>query len=887
MCPRLTLFAIGLAAGCLLGQNNAAQWRPAPPLETGRSNACAVRLADGRVLVTGGSGNEGPISSVEVFRSAPEEAFETVPPMNVPRSGHACVLLADGRVLVAGGEGPDAPVAEFYDPSIQQWTIVNSSLAGNRGAGITATVVPDGRVLLAGGLRPLLEMFDPDTNEMQALGVSLASARQGHTATLLADGRVLIAGGRVEGIVVTSSEVYDSLASTLAVGPSLTTARAAHTATLLFDARVLIAGGTSGTEEVGELEMFTGERNAFEALNIKLATPRQNHFAVLLPANGGVLLAGGSASGEALGSSEIFEPWHDRISTAGSLTAARTSMAAVALEDGNVLAVGGRNAAGASRSCGVLRPTIVFAFSQSRYRPLERATIRGSFNANSTATATVNLQLQRISLASNTTTVVNSRLLTTTLTARADGTIQITPIMNVAREDIGNDFVLTAHLDREAVAQARFTVRLSPVLTLTPVLPAFTGAPVQARLVLTADGSPVDMGGTRTLVVGTRSASTIGLSSVQVSSQNDLSVCCESVAGTLQATGRYSGNVFLDPASASTNIAIGSKTPTVRIGPTALRLLQPGQIIAEVLFDQGSLEAGNPPRGNVVLRNSGVTVATLPLANNLALDSGVPRGAIFSFTPTLIDRRKPPCFTAHYEGDTRYNPAQSPSTCIAVGPAPTGLQISMGASTTYTLGDLATLSATLTWPDSVGIVGRTLNVTAGTTPVGSITLTPDPTGKGIATGTASVTLPFQTTSLTFTYPASGDLSLASNALRTTMGPIRTTMTATIPSPTTNPFSITYRLRLITGGAAIPGTVSLGAAVQFFDGTELLGSQTPQMSPAGVTDGTSNTITFAEPPSFNGIFTNVIRPLGQRSIRVRFPGSTLFQAAEVTVPVVVQ
>jgi hypothetical protein len=110
-------------------------------------------MPDGRVLITGGSGNEGPLSSAEMFRALPEEAFEPIPAMQAARSGHACVLLGDGRVLVAGGESADAPAAEVFDPAIQEWTAIRST-TGERGPGLTATLLPDGRVLLIGGMTP-------------------------------------------------------------------------------------------------------------------------------------------------------------------------------------------------------------------------------------------------------------------------------------------------------------------------------------------------------------------------------------------------------------------------------------------------------------------------------------------------------------------------------------------------------------------------------------------------------------------------------------------------------------------------------------------------------------------------------------------------------------
>jgi hypothetical protein len=70
-----------------------------------------------------------------------------------------------------------------------------------------------------------------------------AFARDAHTATLLSDGRVLIAGGLDESNFPASVDLYDPATSTFSPTGSIATARVSHTATALSDGRVLIAGG--------------------------------------------------------------------------------------------------------------------------------------------------------------------------------------------------------------------------------------------------------------------------------------------------------------------------------------------------------------------------------------------------------------------------------------------------------------------------------------------------------------------------------------------------------------------------------------------------------------------------------------------------------------------
>src|SRR5207248_1599731 len=117
------------------------------------------------------------------------------------RVGHTATLLNDGRLLVAGGQSSDGSylaAAELFDPAANGWAPAGQ-LSRTR-AGHTATLLPTGRVLVAGGndataALATAEVYDPASNAWTDVG-SLAQGREGHTATVVnKDGRVLVAGG--------------------------------------------------------------------------------------------------------------------------------------------------------------------------------------------------------------------------------------------------------------------------------------------------------------------------------------------------------------------------------------------------------------------------------------------------------------------------------------------------------------------------------------------------------------------------------------------------------------------------------------------------------------------------------------------------------------------
>ena len=239
------------------------------------------------------------------------------------RQGHTATLLPYGQVLVAGGLDINGNVlydCQIYNPSTGLWT-QTGPLATAR-CSHTATLLANGQVLVAGGQDgsrnafSSCEIYDPNAGLWTQMSTpatgGLNTARFSHTATLLQDGTVLVAGGEdTSGHARPDCEIYDPNYDVWTTGASLNTARFSHTATLLQDGTVLVAGGedTSG-HALPDCEIYdpTNPGNGWTPTTIGLNTARMDHTATLLN-DGTVLVAGGQdGSGNAFSSYEIYDP---------------------------------------------------------------------------------------------------------------------------------------------------------------------------------------------------------------------------------------------------------------------------------------------------------------------------------------------------------------------------------------------------------------------------------------------------------------------------------------------------------------------------------------------------------------------------------------------------
>jgi hypothetical protein len=270
-------------------------------------------------------------------------------PMLYPRSGHTATLLPDGKVLIAGGMRRNRDFyksAELYDPATGKFQPTGEMSLGR--VGQIAVLLPSGKVLIAGGWvggggTDSAELYDPATGKFTLIA-KMTTPRGRPSATLLTNGDILIAGGEEHtNESLASTEIFHVRTVSFEQTGPMHHARVSHTATLLKDGRVLIAGGYAGNVESGA-ELYDPKSGTFMETG-SLDTARCKHTAGLLP-DGRVLIAGGSDSrgwNGNLNSAEIYDPHTGKFTAASSMNDSRFKLPdeAVQLPSGKLLIAGG------------------------------------------------------------------------------------------------------------------------------------------------------------------------------------------------------------------------------------------------------------------------------------------------------------------------------------------------------------------------------------------------------------------------------------------------------------------------------------------------------------------------------------------------------------------
>lgn len=267
--------AAALAAAAVFDPT-AETWAATNPLLTPRRLHTVTVLADGKVLVAGGV--SGPaqfpapgLASAELFDPA-AGTWTGTGAMHQARWGHSAVALADGKVLVAGGttirSGQSIRAlrsAEVYDPATGAWT--EAAPMTDARSGHAAVVLGNGRILVAGGTVPVsrddeaalafCELYNAATDTWAPAG-DLLAPRGRHQATLVTATTVLVTGGAAPGApgdgtfdpnILATAELFTQGAGTWSAVTDMPGRRALHRAVLLGANKILVVGGTGDARD--------------------------------------------------------------------------------------------------------------------------------------------------------------------------------------------------------------------------------------------------------------------------------------------------------------------------------------------------------------------------------------------------------------------------------------------------------------------------------------------------------------------------------------------------------------------------------------------------------------------------------------------------------------
>ncbi len=356
------LAAAAVSSACVMAMVQAegnSGWQKWPyEMNKPRSQFTMTKLSGDKLLIAGGyDGNTGTVyMSTEIIDITTGKSIETVK-MNHVRAAHTESLLDSEKVLVVGGyyyDSSSGSTDPLYVSKPEIFNGTNWEYAGDLGKGFTghtATVLKNGKVLIAGGYNKddgfyaKTHIYDPEKGQWSN-AASMGTARSGHTATLLNDGKVLVAGGyNSNDGYLASSEIYDPTSDNWEKTEQMFGAVAYHASVFLPDTgkALLIGGSNAPGTPVKLVQLYDPVTRLWGRLD-DMEFARMHPAAVCL--SGEEVIVGGGMTGPNSFDNHIerYNVAEDTWTTVGTLRNSRANFAMEYLGDNKVIFTGGRSA---------------------------------------------------------------------------------------------------------------------------------------------------------------------------------------------------------------------------------------------------------------------------------------------------------------------------------------------------------------------------------------------------------------------------------------------------------------------------------------------------------------------------------------------------------------
>jgi hypothetical protein len=287
----------------------------------------------------------GFFSNISIGMAQSAGTFTATGNMNTPRFAHTATLLPNGKVLVAGGNAicfiglptcVSATSAELYDPTTRTFAATGSMTAVNPKGGL---LLADDRVFFAGsdatGGLAIIEFYDSTTESFTVTGHA-ATLSSVESATLLNEGTVLLTG-RVGNSLppIYGAEIYDPVAGTFSALANWPTDDPRPLA-VLVDGKVLLE---YYEDNAGLLDPAAATFSVVHGLKGFDSPPRAS-----LLFNSNILLTGGNDSGGSESSVELYDSASGVLAANTRMSTPRDGHTSTLLPDGTVLLAGGGSA---------------------------------------------------------------------------------------------------------------------------------------------------------------------------------------------------------------------------------------------------------------------------------------------------------------------------------------------------------------------------------------------------------------------------------------------------------------------------------------------------------------------------------------------------------------